>query len=984
MKNRLYTQIVLRINNSLNRPTVLCAFFFLTFFQCAAQVWAGDSYISIKNGQSFFPLVADGKSAPLCVSSQDYPGVLRVAGHLQMDIKKVTGIKPKLIKDKTIGNTIVIIGTIGKNPVIDKLIEEKKIRAEEVIHRWDTFGLQTVENPLPNVDQALAIFGSNKRGTIYGMYDLSSQIGVSPWYWWADVPIQTKDNIYVKPGFYSLGEPKVKYRGIFINDEAPALRNWAKEKFGGFNHEFYDKVFELILRNKGNFLWPAMWLPTVFNEDDPENPRLADEYGIVMSTSHHEPMMRAHEEWDRFGGGAWNYERNKEKLQEFWRGGIKRMGDYESAVTVGMRGDGDEGMAEKTAIDLLKIIITDQRKIIADVTGKPVEETPQVWAVYKEVQDYYDKGMRVDDDITILFSDDNWGNIRYLPKEEDLNHPGGYGMYYHFDYVGAPVSYRWLNVTQIERVWEQMHLAYEHGVKNIWIANAGDIKPMELPISFFLDYAWNPDAIQAEDLPKYYVNWAKQQFGATHTEKIAELLSLYTKYNARRTPEMLTAETYSVENFREADRIVEEYTALAEKSRKIYDQLPMSHKSAFYQLVYSPIEMCANLNEMYVAAGKNKYYAERGAASANYYADQVKALFNKDAELTRIFHKELGNGKWNHMMSQTHIGYTYWNHPPLNKMPAVSYVRTEKPAELGYLVEYGTRPRWGWIDVEGDWAFSKELPTFDPINNQNYYVEILNRGDEKLSYTIKAKENWIQLSSEGGTIQFDEKVYVSIDWQKAPKGRATGEIIISGTGKEYVVTVPISNDLPEAVGFVENNGVVSIEAADFTNKFDSKNIHWTVVPNLGRTNSSLIIEPVTVDRQTPGDNSPRVEYEFTVFNSGELMVEAYLSPTQDFKKQDGLKYAVSIDDEEPQIVNMNEGEIKPDWEYAEWWMKSVADHIKIKKSKHKVDKPGKHTLKIWMVDPGIVFQKFVIDAGGFRPSYLGPPESVYLEPANNE
>jgi hypothetical protein len=636
-------------------------------------------------------------------------------------------------------------------------------------------------------------------------------------------------------------------------------------------------------------------------------------------------------------------------------------------VTVGMRGDGDEGMSEETAVDLLKTIINDQRKIISDVTGKPAEETPQLWAIYKEVQDYYDKGMRVNDDITVLFSDDNWGNIRYLPKKNERNSSSKYGMYYHFDYVGAPISYRWLNVTQIERVWEQMKLTCEHGVDEIWIANVGDIKPMELPISFFLAFAWDPDAIQAEDLPNYYVSWAKQQFGNEHAKEIAEMLLLYTKYNARRTPEMLTATTYSIENYREADRIVEEYKQLLKKSSSIYEQLADKYKTSYYQLVQSPIEMCANLNEMYVAAGKNRYYGIRGAASANYYADKVKELFDKDVQLTQKYH-ELEDGKWNHMMSQTHIGYTYWNHPPLNVMPAVSYVQVSKPAELGYFIEYGATPKWGWLGVEADWSFSQRMPVFDPVNNQNYYIDVINRGQDELQYTIKSREDWIKLSSEAGTTRFNEKVYVSIDWTRAPKGDVTGEILITGAGKEYKVQVPIRNEMPKVAGFIENEGVVAFEADHFTRKIDKKDIHWTVVPNLGRTGSSLIIEPVTVENQSTLENSPRVEYEFTSFSSGDFKVGTYLSPTQDYKRQGGLKYAIAIDNEKPQIINMNEGETIPDYKYADWWTKSVGDHIKIKVSSHHVEAPGKHVLKIWAIDPGIVFQKFVIDTGGLRPS----------------
>lgn len=942
---------------------------FLCLFHAVSRSDAAESYVSEQKVKGFFPLVAEGKAVALCLSAQDYQGVLRVAGHLQTDIQKVTGINPALLRDRTEGKKIVIIGTIGKNPVIDNLIAENKINAKEITGRWDTYALQTVNNPMPGVDQALVICGSNKRGTIYGMYDLSSKIGVSPWYWWADSPILKKENIFIKPGFYSPGEPRVKYRGIFINDEAPALRNWAKEKFGGFNHKFYDKVFELILRNKGNYLWPAMWVPSAFNDDDAENPRLADEYGIVMSTTHHEPMMRAHDEWYRFKGGRWNYKTNKEKLQEFWRKGFERTVEYENVVTVGMRGDGDERMTEETAVGLLQNIIADQRKIISDVTGRPAEETPQVWALYKEVQDYYDKGMRVDDDIMILFCDDNWGNLRILPKKEDLNHKGGYGIYYHFDFVGGPVSYRWLNVTQIERVWEQMNLAYRWGVEDLWIVNVGDIKPMELPISFFLDFAWNPDAIEHTDLPDYYINWSKQQFGDYLSEDIAEILSLYTKYNARRTPEMLKPETYSLSNYREADRIVAEYTRLREKAQKICEQLPDSHKAAFYQLVLFPVEACCNINEMVVAAAKNKFYAELGFAAANHYADKVIEFFNHDAELTRRYHEDLNSGRWNHMMSQTHIGYTSWNNPPVNRMPAVSYVQAPGTGELAFLIEDGFpfRGRAG-----------SSLPLFDSVNKQNFYIDLLNRGVEVFKYDIQANEDWIILSSDQGNIEIKERVYVSIDWDKAPEGRSEGKLIISCTGKEHVIKVPIHKKTFKGHGFVENHGVISIEAAHFDKAENKNGIDWITIPNLGRTLSSVTVAPADADQQKALKDAPHLEYAFSNFKNTDLKVDTYLAPTLNFKKNEGLKYAIAIDDEKPQIINMHEGETVPDWEYPQWWNNSVSDHIKIKQSVHKSVKAGRHVLKVWMIDPGVVFQKFVIDAGGLKPSYLGPPESVYL------
>ncbi|WP_036384800.1 glycosyl hydrolase 115 family protein [Muricauda sp. MAR_2010_75] len=929
---------------------------------------------STRENKQQFPLVSENSTATILYDASDEVLIHRAASFLASDIEKVTGKKPESTTSGTsLNENVVIIGTIGQSEFIDGLIASKKIGVNSIQGQWERFIMQIVKNPYPGVSQALVIAGSDKRGTAYGVFSLSQEIGVSPWHYWADVPAKQREAIYVHKGEYVSKAPSVKYRGIFLNDEAPALRGWAEETFGGFNHQFYEKVFELLLRNKANYLWPAMWQPTAFADDDPENVRLADEYGIVMSTSHHEPMMRAHDEWSRYGEGAWNYETNKENLQEFWREGIERMGDYESVVTLGMRGDGDEAMSEETAVDLLKTIIADQRDIIAAVTGKPAEETPQVWAIYKEVQDYYDKGLRVDDDILVLYCDDNWGNVRILPKKEDLDHKGGYGMYYHFDFVGGPVSYRWLNVTQLERVWEQMNLSYEWGVKDLWIVNVGDLKPMELPISFFLDFAWNTDAIRAKDLPNYYVNWAKAQFGDEHSEEIAEILSLYTKYNARRTPEMLKPDTYSLSNYREAETIVKDYKTLVEKSQTIYNKLPERYKSAFYQLVLSPVELCSNLNEMYIAAGKNALYAQQGRASTNQYAEKVKELFFKDEELTKEFHEELENGKWNHMMAQTHIGYTSWNNPQYNTMPAVSYLQNNPNAALGYVVEHAPRTRWNTAGL-----FGQTFSTFDSINDQSYYLEIFNQGEKELSYTLTPKDDWVELSSASGEVKFEEKVFVSIDWEKAPQGNASSEIIISGAGREYMVNVPIRNDIPQAVGFVENNGVISINAAHFFEKKDTKDIHWAVVPNLGRTDSSIMVEPANAEPQSP-KSAPSVTYAFTVFNETEIAVETYLSPTLNYKKNEGLKYAIAIDDEAPQIVNMHEGETQPDWEYPDWWNNSVTDHIKKKRTEHTSLKPGKHTLKIWMVDPGVVFQKFVIDLGGLRPSYLGPPESFKVD-----
>ncbi len=939
----------------------------------------GGSYISGVRMEGSFELSAAGRASPVCLSSSEYAGVLRAARDLQEDIHRVTDARPVLALD-TIPQSkeILLIGTLGRNPLIDAIVREKKIDVREISGKWEAFLIQVVENPRPGVDRALIIAGSDKRGTIYGVYDLSKQIGVSPWYWWADVPVKKQSSLYVASGRYVQGEPRVQYRGIFINDEKPALFGWATEKFGGFNHRFYGHVFELILRLKGNYLWPAMW-GSAFYDDDSLNAPIADEYGVVIGTSHHEPMMRAHDEWRRYGSGPWNFEKNADALKEFWRRGIQRMGSNESIVTVGMRGDGDEPMTAEANISLLERIVSTQRQILHDVTGKDVTTIPQLWALYKEVQEYYDKGMRVPDDITLLLCDDNWGNIRKLPRLNAKPTSGGYGIYYHFDYVGDPRNYKWLNTNQISRVWEQMHLAYEYGARKIWIVNVGDIKPMEFPLSFFLDYAWNPDQWPAEKLPEYTQAWAEQQFGKKYSSAIAGLLTEYTKFNSRRKPELLSPDTYSLSNYREAETVVREYNALAEKAKKISDALPPEYHDAFYQLVMHPIAACSNLNDLYVTVGRNHLYAQQGRALTNPLAARARALFAKDSMISYYYNNIMANGKWNHMMDQTHISYTYWQQPERDTMPEVSVITLPPSSGMGVGIEGSDR----WWPDEGGEAL---LPECDSYNRQNRYIDIFNRGTDPLSYSVHAGQPWVRIDSSEGTINTEKRIYVSIDWTHAPSGRHHIPLTVSGGNSKSVVVQFLMNNPPlprrnQVAGFIENNGYVSVEAEHYTQAVGNPTVKWLRIPDLGRTLSAMTTVPVTSPAMTPGGDGPRLEYQMYLFTPGTVKVQAYLSPTLNFASDSraegqGLRYAVSFDDEQPRVVNMHPGD-GLDWRGPPWWSAAVSNNIRILTTQHAIEQPGTHVLKFWMVDPGVVLQKIVVDAGGMKPSYLGPPESFH-------
>ena len=776
-------------------------------------------------------LIADGKQiATLAVDSRhEWQGVKWAVENLSEDFAKVTGRRAP-ITGRPAGATI-IIGTIGREGFIEDYLSPEDLSSLQ--------GTREKYILKASGDGKVIIAGSDKRGTTYGIYALSAAIGVSPWYWWADVPSVHRDRIYILNGSYTEGEPKVYYRGIFLNDEAPALTGWVNENTDGYKSGFYRRVFELLLRLKGNFLWPAMW-DAAFYDDDPLNMYYADEMGIIMGTSHHEPCARAQKEWHRYGSGPWDYNKNRRELMDFWRGGIERMKDTEDVVTIGMRGDGDMAMEEGTNIALLERIIRDQRRMIADVTGKPASETPQVWALYKEVQDYYDKGMRVPDDVTLLLCDDTWGNVRKLPAMDDAPRSGGYGMYYHFDYVGGPRNYKWLNCNQVERVWEQMNLCYEYGVRKLWVVNVGDLKPMEYPIQFFLDMAWDPEAITPETIFDHTLKFAEDQFPGSDAREIAEILSLYGKYARRVTPELLNARTYTFD-YGEWPKVLDEWNRLELRALRVLQSLDPRWEDAYYELVLFPIQAIQNVYEMYYSVAMNQKATT--PQDINYWADRVETLYERDSLLCAFYNHELANGKWNHMMDQTHIGYRIWQEPRRQVMPEVR--------------------------------------------------------------------------------RSDEQPYLC---------------------------------------HLESDGYVSIEAMNYS-ALDGV----TPMPRLGKTEGALTVLPAKEHNE-----NAYAEFEIQTESSGKAELSVYLAPTLNFNAGKGLRYAVSVDGGQEQVVNFNghyQGELGP-WQAAS---------IIVSKAELDFGSPGRHTLRFRFVDQGPVLQKIVIDFGGVKRSYLGAPSSELVK-----
>ena len=616
----------------------------------AMSMSAAERFVSFQQGDL---LVNGNDKVEIYMDANDCRGVSYAANALVKDIRNVSGSQATITSNR---KATILVGTIGHSAAINQLVKQKRINGNLLKGKREKFIITVVDNQL-------VIAGSDRRGTIYGIYELSQQMGVSPWYDWADVPVEHHDSIFVNRGTYTDGEPAVRYRGIFLNDEAPCLTSWVKNTYGtGYgDHRFYQRVFELVLRLRGNMMWPAMW-GWAFYADDAENEKTADEMGVVMSTSHHEPMARNHQEYarNRKGWGPWNYQKNKANLQKFFREGIERMKGTEQIVTIGMRGDGDEAMSAEADTKLMSQIINDQRKIIADVTGRKASETPQVWALYKEVLDYYDKGMKVPDDVTLLLCDDNWGDVRRVPNAKERKHKGGWGLYYHVDYVGAPRNSKMLNVTPVQNPWEQLTLAYENGIDRLWILNVGDLKPMEYPISQFMDMAWNPHKYSVNNITRHTRDWCAQQFGESQADEAARILNLICKYNGRCTPEMLNKNTYSLENG-EWQEVVNQYLQLEADALRQYNCLPASYHDAYRQIILFPIELMSNLHQMYFAQAQNHALYKQDNPKANVWADECERLFKRDSLICDYYNHKMAGGKWNGMMTQKHIGYKSWN-----------------------------------------------------------------------------------------------------------------------------------------------------------------------------------------------------------------------------------------------------------------------------------------------------------------------------------
>ena len=957
----------------------------------------------------------------ICLEQSAFPGVIRVTEKVAHDVELVSGKKPQILVEKEIPETLessgedwtIIAATKGKSSFLKKLEEAGSAELKELEQKRECYAWIFPEIKNRTKSNLLVIAGSDKRGTIYGLFHLSEMLGVSPFVDWCGLMPPKQEKIELREDMACISkEPSVRYRGFFINDEWPAFGNWCNHNFGGFNAKAYDHVFELLLRLKGNYLWPAMWSAR-FADDGPGllNAELADEYGIIMGMSHHEPCLRQGEEYkylrgkNSVYGDAWNFRTNREGITKFWEDGLKRSGKFENVITVGMRGEADTAIMGKNAtlednIQLLRDVLKTQKKLIQEHVNPDLTRVPRMIALYKEVEEFFygdekTKGLMGAEeleDVILMLCDDNYGNLRTLPTEEMRKHAGGYGMYYHLDYHGWPVSYEWINSSYLPKIWEQMSMAYDFGVRELWMVNVGDIATQEFPLSFFLDMAYDFDRWGSRALnctQEYTRKWVRQQFGSVEEETqdtIADILEQYTKIIHRRRPEALNPETYHPVQEKESSRIFEEAEQLLKKLQDVYETIEKSNPqnlSAFIALVYYPAFGTMNLVKMQILAGWNHYYANLGAVCANDYVDEVERCMEQDRKAVEMYH-QMDQGRWYGMGMSQHIVFTHWNEYQCRN-PVVMRVIPLKKRSILVAADGTAQHAEGspWLDN------TMKLKDFLNPDCTRASVTLYSRSDLKAEYKVLKKPGWLSVEPmEGwldGVSQKKVRLNLTLIKQRLPETNQDtiqDSLEIATPEGKCEITVPVyTGNLQDKKNvFVDTMGYLSIEAAHYVNSvpgnYKDRQVKFENLQGYGKTNSAMKAFPSDACT-VPGQDAPYLEYQFVLEESGTYEAEFYMQPSNPVTRENQLLYAVRINEEMTETVNAVEKDYQVG-DQAEKWAEGVLSQIRRQTVSIKC-RAGFNTLRVYHVTPGFVLEKIVIYPMGEKPeeSYLGPAETYH-------
>lgn len=891
-----------------------------------------------------------------------------LAFQLAEDIFKVTNYKPKVVtRIKQAKGNVIVIGAL-KSKLINQFLDEYNIK-QEFKNQWESYLYKTISNPNKKIKKAFIIAGTNSRGTAYGVFNISKKIGVSPWYWWADVSTKNKKELILnQPDFYSKA-PSVKYRGIFLNDEDWGLQPWAAKTFepetGDIGPKTYAKIFELLLRLNANTIWPAMHPSTKAFFYYPKNAKMAEAFQIVLGTSHAEPMLRNNvDEWNKEEIGAFNYKTNKTNVLNYWDTRVEEVKHIDAIYSMGMRGVHDSGMegvkSKDEAVKILDEVITDQRNLLKKHINQNVKNVPQALTVYKEVLDLYKNGLQVPDDITLVWTDDNYGYIRALSNTEEQKRSGGSGVYYHASYWGRPHDYLWLSTTNPYLLQEEMMKAYNLNNKDIWILNVGDIKPAEYNTQLFLDMAYDAEKFQN---PAYIKTHQEQFFGnifgKTLASEITEVKSNYYQLAFERKPEFMgwsqTEKTTPIYNtdyntFSNGDEIatrIKAYTYIEEETKAIEKQLPEKLKSSFTQLVGYPIEAAANMNKKFLYRDKALAYVKQGRQSAEVYKKLSNEAYQNIEALTEKYN-QLSNGKWKGIMDMKPRRLPVFDNPEIEL------------SELKYNESLGISVEDTLKTPNGEFC----LPTFYVNDTASYFMDVFLKSSNAISWQIKELPDWINVTKASGVLEtsnlLEDRIYISINWHAWKKaGEPTSEVLkIETSSEEKTIQINISNSYKNSPknSFIEKNGMAVLYANHFSKNEKKSDFFWQENKGLGHTKTVMQSSPLNASAITNHEVAPVLEYEiYTETSTNKATISLIAIPTHPLTTDSELRIAVQWNDEPIQIINFKtEGR-------SNTWKQNVLRNKAIKQIQVTIKNTGKQSLKIYMIDTGVLLDYLVLD-----------------------
>lgn len=921
----------------------------------------------------------DGRGVATVVhDSADASPLAEAARLLAGDLAALTGRTPAVLAAGAAptGSTIVI-GRVD-SPVMARLLKENRVDTTPLDHKWETYGRAVVRSPWNPRERILLIFGSDTRGTIWGVTDLSRALGVSPWEWWADVTPRRVRQLTVDDSTFYSNQPSVRFRGIFVNDEDFGIWPWAKSTFepevGDMGPKTYERIFQLMWRLKANVIWPAMHPDTGAFNAIPGNVEMADRYAIVHGTSHAEPMLRNPDrEWDVTQQGPFNWMTNRQAILDDWDRTLNRLGGYENMYTVGLRGIGDRMMqgvstAEQNR-DVLAGVIAEQRRLLQAHLGKPAAQVPQVLTPYKEVLAAYRAGLKVPDDVTLVWPDDNHGYLRGLSDPDERKRSGGSGLYYHISAEAFGQSFLWLATLHPALMWSELDKGYAFDADRVWILNVGDIKPGEYLTQLFLDMAYDraafPDVASVKD---HLRRWAAENLGAAHASEAADILWRYYDLAFSRMPELMgfdralpgtvtQASSYSIiANGDENARRVAAYRDIAARAAALAKRMPADRRDAFFELVQFPVESSAQINARVLDYDRSIEYGRQRRASANIYAERAAAQEKALDAGEHRYNAEVASGKWKLMMDRRAGGRALFAAPSIPRWDVEGGPVCGLQAEGGAFIHDTTTTAAPYVIWPVRWTFHRQVP-------RSRYIDVFAGKPSNVHWTANASAPWIRLSELAG--QFDpaagrleKRIDVSIDWATAPpNGHGSVDVGCDGQPARLRLDITIAPEFDtHEVSFIEVDHVVSI----YAHNADTTSIGWSVVDGLGHTGASLrsayTLSSLPLDPSAEAiAGAPMATYRFATTTADDTATLRLIAlPMLPVTAKNGMRVAVSVDDGPPRVLDLDTVEM------SETWQRNALSNTAIAEVPGMALTPGPHVLKVYALDPGIVLDRIEI------------------------